>query len=331
MTLVRIVKNWAEPDLLRQTPGGSGAWGGVQFTLDPVDECDYLVVLNRVTAPVQVRCNPYNVWAVMQEPPNEIFRSMHRGAAGIARVYTQDPGLRGRRYLQSQPGLPWHVARNYDELVALPVPQKQHALSWITSNLAVFAGHRSRLEFLDRLRSSVPFDLYGRGFNPIADKWDGLAPYRYSIVVENFQNPYYWSEKIADPLLAWTMPIYFGCTRMGEYLPKGSFVAIDINDPTAVEQVQAIIASDLWERNIDAIAEARRRILNTHQLFPLLVGEIQRHASHRTSNAAPQHVTVTDQLLSIDQLRERVRSAYSRHFEPHVSRVQSTIMKRVVW
>ena len=31
----------------------------------------------------------------------------------------------------------------------------------------------------------MPFDLFGRGFHPIADKWDGIAPYRYSIAFEN--------------------------------------------------------------------------------------------------------------------------------------------------
>ena len=69
MTLVRIVKDWDYPDLLRQTPGGSGVWGNIQFTLDPADECDYLLMLNnRLQAPVTTRCPRENIWAIMQEP-----------------------------------------------------------------------------------------------------------------------------------------------------------------------------------------------------------------------------------------------------------------------
>jgi hypothetical protein len=48
MTLVRIVKSWTSPALLRQTPGGSGRWGDCQFTLDPVERCDYLIGLNHI-------------------------------------------------------------------------------------------------------------------------------------------------------------------------------------------------------------------------------------------------------------------------------------------
>jgi hypothetical protein len=31
MTLVRIVKDWDWPDLLRQTPGQKGFWNGIQI------------------------------------------------------------------------------------------------------------------------------------------------------------------------------------------------------------------------------------------------------------------------------------------------------------
>jgi hypothetical protein len=328
MTLVRIVKNWERPDILRQTPGGGGVWDDVRFTLDPVEACDYLVVLNKVPAPLRVRCQPQNIWAIMQEPPNEVFRRAHRGAEGIGRVYTQDTTLRGRRYHQSQPALPWHVERSYDELLAMPAPAKERSLSWITSNLAVFAGHRARLQFLERLRAGVPFDLFGRGFDPIADKWDGLAPYRYTIVVENFQNAYYWSEKIADPLLAWTMPIYYGCTRIGDYLPEGSFIAVDINDPTAIDQIQAVVSSDLWLRNRDAIAEARRRILQEHQLFPFLTREIRQHqaSAPREARIAPL-VTVTNQ----PRLTDRMRMALRKYAGMCLRRVRTAALRRSIW
>ncbi len=55
--LVRIVKDWDWPDLMRQTPGGKGIWDGVRFTCDPVKDCDVLVMLNnRMKTDVTVRC-----------------------------------------------------------------------------------------------------------------------------------------------------------------------------------------------------------------------------------------------------------------------------------
>lgn len=187
----------------------------------------------------------------------------------------QNPRLAGARRVCCQPALPWAVNRDYDFLKSSPPPDKTRHLSWITSNLRRLRGHRRRMTFLESLRASVDFDLFGRGFTPIDDKWDGLAPYRYSLAVENFRGPYYWTEKIIDPLLAWTMPIYYGCTNLDRYLPRGSFVAIDIDDPGAPRKVRETIGSDLCDRNRDAIAEARRLILDRYQLLPFLVEQIQ--------------------------------------------------------
>lgn len=294
MALVRISKNWLWPPLMRQTLGEQGMWDGIQFTLDPVKRCDYIVILNRVVEPITVQCPPEHVWAIIQEPPTELHKFMHRGSASVYRVYTQDTSLRGPRYVHSQPGLPWHVNRSYDQLTQHPIPDKVRSISWITSNIVMHKGHRARLRFLEQLRRQLDFDLYGRGFNYIEDKWDGLAPYRYSIAVENFRNPYYWSEKIADCFLTWTMPIYYGCPRIENYFPAESMLLIDINDSLAVERIEDAISSNLWEHRLDAIAEARDLVLNRYQLFPLLAREIrtsEKSSKSYPSEAAPLVIT----------------------------------------
>jgi hypothetical protein len=46
------------------------------------------------------------------------------------------------------------------------------------------------MKFLRKIqKNNLEFDLYGRGFCSIEDKWDGLAPYRYSLAIENFSGP----------------------------------------------------------------------------------------------------------------------------------------------
>jgi hypothetical protein len=271
MTLVRIVKSWSTPDLLRQTPGGAGVWSDVRFTLDPVERCDYLAILNHVPEPITVEVPRQNIWCFIQEPPLPAYRCFEKGFRHYHRVFTQDRRLRGPKFIQSHGSLPWHVGKSYDELAASSLPPKTKTLAWITSNLGAHRGHRLRLQFLERLRScGVPFDLFGRGFNPVADKWDGLAPYRYAIAVENHAGPDYWTEKIADCFLAGAMPIYFGATNLTSYFPAGSFVWLDIDDPAAPQRVAEIIASDLAEKNHDALREARRRVLDEHNLFPRL-------------------------------------------------------------
>ena len=60
MKLVRIIKNWEIPNLLRQTPGSLGIWDEIRFTLDPIAECDYLLVLNYPPDDIEIAllCDP---------------------------------------------------------------------------------------------------------------------------------------------------------------------------------------------------------------------------------------------------------------------------------
>lgn len=290
MTTVRIIKNWDWPDLLQQTPGGRGVWDGIQFTLDATMGCDYVVVLNRSTASYKLSCPSENVWVLLQEPPNECFGWWHRAHKVYQKVLTSDASLRGSRYVCSHPAVPWHVNKSYDDLLQCRITEKPRRLSWITSNQGSFQGHRERMEFLHRIRERVPFALFGRGFYPIEDKWNGLAPFRYSLAIENFQGPYYWTEKLTDCFLSWTLPIYYGCTNIEEFFPAESMIRIDIHDPYVDKQLNDIIRSDLWLKRRDAVSHARELWLNRYQFFPhiaqLVRADLARDHCH-VSNRRP--------------------------------------------
>lgn len=280
--LVRIIKNWSTPDLMRQTPDISGCWGGMRFTCNPVDECDVVIVLNHVPEPVSVHCSPDNVWALMQEPyVRSVFDWMVEGHDQYAHVFTHhlDKKIAGEKYIRCQPTVPWHVNKSYGELKNIAMPDKQKSISWITSNKTAFLGHKVRMNFLEVLRTrNFPIDLFGNGINYIEDKWDGLAPYRYSLAIENSSSADYWTEKLADCFLSWTVPIYYGCTNLEDYFPADSFVRIDINQPeAALETIAAMLAADNWEARLPALAEARKLALERHQFFPQIQNLIEQY------------------------------------------------------
>jgi hypothetical protein len=310
MIKVRIVKSWQYPSLSRQTPNNDGAWGQVLITEEPLAECDYLVLLGPVSKEVEAICPPQNVWLILQEPPTEGFRAIHGGIPEVARIYTQDTSRRGRRFVHTQPALPWHVDKDYSYLQHAQIPPKTKQLSWITSNKSLLRGHRARMDFLDRLHENISLDLYGSGFNRIPDKWDGLAQYRYTLAVENFTGPYYFSEKLMDAWLSWTMPIYHGCTNITDYFPKGAFISLDIRRADAVEELRRIIESDAAERNMDAIREARDRVLNTYQLFPFLAAQISAdiaQAGHLTSRPRSK-VNIKPRKLLLRRVINKIRN-----------------------
>ncbi len=275
MTLVRIVKNWGFPDLLRQTPGQQGEWEGITFTLEPVKECDYLVFLNnQMEQTVSATCPRENVWAIMQEPYMKGHSDwMAERHEYFSKVFTHTPPSNKKKYVPSHPALPWHVNKTYDELLSMSVPEKKRTASWIVGNANDLPGHLKRLTFLKNIQhdSSLSIDLYGRAIIPIEDKWDGLAPYKYSLAVENTSTDDYWTEKIADCFLSWTVPIYYGCNNIENYFPKDSFIWIDINNPKeAIRKIKKIITKDTWEKRLPALQEARNLVLNRYQLFPFL-------------------------------------------------------------
>ena len=290
MALIRIIKDWQKPDLLRQTPGGRGEWGGHTFTLAPVERCDYAVILNRVPENVTLTCPPEHVWLIVQEPPVPHYRWLRKGFDRAAHIYTPDPDLHGERFIPSHGALPWHVGKTYDELKAARPPEKPHNLSWITSSLGMLKGHRQRMRFLQRLKTTTEFDLWGRGFTPIPDKWDGLAPYRYALAVENHVCAHYWTEKVMDCFLSWTLPIYHGATDLARYFPEEAFVRIDIRDRSAPKLVKEIIAGDLWRKRRDAVEHARNLVLDTHQFFPFIAAQIAETESREPAPAQPAEI-----------------------------------------
>jgi len=290
--LVRIVKDWDWPDLRRQTPNHSGIWEDIEFTLEPVEECDYVIVLNGVNEVTTVKCPPEHIWSLIQEPPTEFRKPWHVNPPYSFRTFTTDEKRSGSQYVQSQPALGWHVNQDYDFLSTFDLPEKTRRLSWITSTRRLLGGHRARMRFLNNLRGKLDFDLWGRGFTPIDDKWDGLVHYQYALAIENFSNPFYWSEKLADCFLAWTMPIYYGCTRITDYFPAEALIQIDINAPDVAEQIKSAISSNAWQRNRDAIAYARELVLNRYQLFPFVVQQIRSFENTYGSFAQKQLVSI---------------------------------------
>lgn len=59
-------------------------------------------------------------------------------------------------------------------------------------------------------RNGNDLDVMGRGHKPFENKSEGLAPYRFSVVVENVQEPNYFTEKLVDAVLSECVPIYWG-------------------------------------------------------------------------------------------------------------------------
>jgi len=296
----------------KQSPARSGMWGDIKATLDP-SEADYHVALNATDDEL----DPERTVLFAMEPPFSNLLDGWEQAGAVAKFpiqqypppvwWWQHPTydeLKAEEPPTKTDALSWitsDLGRNIGPVFKTVRKAVMHTgfRKYEPKGIPLLDrgpgdGHILRMEFLDRLTDRHPrlLDLYGRGdfsgeyyHGEIADKRDGLTQYRYSLAVENYRGPNYFTGKLTDPLLAWCMPIYWGCTNIDEYLPEDAYVQIDIEAPDAPDRIKEIVESERRERNIDAIAEARERILDDLQFWPTTERRIKQ-VDERLRNSA---------------------------------------------
>ena len=71
-------------------------------------------------------------------------------------------------------------------------------------------------------------DLYGDGSShPVEFKEEALADYQFSITIENSKSKYYFTEKLLDCFATGTIPIYWGCTNIGDFFDERGILQFD--------------------------------------------------------------------------------------------------------
>jgi hypothetical protein len=309
--LVLLLRNYEYPDLFRQTPGSKGKWGDMQFTSNEVKECDYVVVLNHPIKNIKVICRKGARILVVQEPPyekNNFFKFHFRFYDTIISGFKK---MNSFKILNTQAALPWHVNKTYDELSDLSLDKiiaKNDKVSFVTSNSNINPPHQLRLNFIEYMKAQAfDFALYGRGFQPLDDKFDGIYPYKYTIAAENFISNDYFTEKIIDAFLSWSMPVYYGCPNITDYFPAESMILVDLKNPKeALEKIKNAIENKLWDKNIDAIRQARELALNKYQLFPMLHDLIKNEPAYHSEKLEKTFLPYSG-LTRVESIKKKIK------------------------
>jgi hypothetical protein len=241
-------------------------WQEYAFTTESLPECDALVIFNTPFEEITTICDPGKVIAFMMEPGvKNLHPWMFKQLDQYAKVYS--PIGHSDNTISSHGFLGWHLRQDYSFLKALELPAKTKRMSCIASDLTTLKGHRNRFNFVNALRKeSLAIDFFGKGSNYVGDKISGLLPYQYSIAIENCSIENYFTEKINDCFLSYTVPLYYGCSNIGRYFPADSFINIDIeNISKGIQQVADIISNDDWQSRLSALSEARELVLHKYQ------------------------------------------------------------------
>lgn len=80
-------------------------------------------------------------------------------------------------------------------------------------------------------------ERYGHGSpRPVESKVEALAPYGFSVVVENDRAKNYFTEKLIDCFALGVVPLYWGCPNIGEFFDMGGLITF-----TSVRDLEFII------------------------------------------------------------------------------------------
>lgn len=284
----------------RQLPTDTAQKNGIAFSFDPQErEYDWLVVYDDLPKKDRestsryiehLACPPQNTLLVTAEPPSiKLYSSDFCRQFGWI-LSSQEPwAIRHPNLVTSQFGLRWFYGHgqnhtlSYEQIADHPPTAKTKDLSVVCSSKTCRRTlHSQRVAFVEQLKRELPeMDVFGHGVRPINDKAESLDSYRYHIAIENHFAAHHWTEKLSDAFLGCTLPFYCGASDAADYFPAESFIPIDLTQPEeSADVISRCIENNEFDKRVPAIMEARRRILEQHQLFPNLCRLVRGDVGH---------------------------------------------------
>lgn len=322
MVRILISASFPERALVRQSPRDSGTWGEFQFLFARDGRAvDGWTVYDNLRETIQQACPKSNTLLITGEPIS-VRKYRSRFTSQFAHVWTSHAPIQHRSKIQQHEAQPWHYglytsqahskSLGFDDLVAMPRPQKPKLLSVLCSNKTMTADHRQRRVFVQQLREAFggQIDIFGRGIRECADKADAIYPYKYHIVLENDHSDFFMTEKLPDAFLGWSFPIYAGGPAASHLFPSGSFAAVDMHQPDqAIARIRLAIARHEYESKLSLIQQARELVLWKYNLFAMQADFWREHLQP----GLPTTVTLFPKQRRIRLLVGRIRGLFVRH------------------
>jgi hypothetical protein len=175
--------------------------------------------------------------------------------------------------------------------------------------------HQMRIRFSLELKKILGPKLfwYGNGINSVAEKWDGITPYKYSIVLENQSRYNVVTEKISDSFLGLSFPLYWGAPNISDVFDEKGFEIINIeNLPESVDKIEKAIAENLFDARLEYLVKNRNIVLNEFNFLKRIITIIE---NSNEFNPMPTQINLKSKnqcKASSVRIYETGRDAFSR-------------------
>lgn len=206
----------------------------------------------------------------------EESNSMKSFLGQFANVYTYHQYV-GPAAKSQPPFLPWMINSNHgvsifdnhkrdvDFFHNLNHVTKSKLISVICSETELTPAHKMRLRFVKQLHKHFGSDIdwFGNGVNSVAEKWEALAPYKYTIALENQSRHNVITEKLGDSFLALSYPIYWGAPNAHQIFNPSGFTQVNIEDfQGSINTIEKILTSDTYIEKLPLLIENKNRVIH---------------------------------------------------------------------
>lgn len=176
--------------------------------------------------------------------------------------------------------------RDVNWLKNLTKVEKTKTVSVFCSQKVDTPDHMARYKFVEILKKHFGDTLhwYGNGIQSIPQKWDGIAPYKYHIVLENQSRHNIVTEKIYDSYLGLAYPIYWGAPNLDDYFPKESFTQIEILDwRNAIKAIEKVLLKDEWEQTLPTLIQSKNKVLTDYNPYQRIATLANNHGGEQVA------------------------------------------------
>lgn len=135
--------------------------------------------------------------------------------------------------------------------------KKSELVSMICSKKNDTKFHQLRIKIARNLRDNALADVFGNldGGSRFDKKETTLAPYRFQVVVENSIEPYYFTEKVLDCFLEFTIPVYIGASKIGEFFNKDGIIEVKPEDYDKIDTIIKKLTPEFYKDHLEAVKE----------------------------------------------------------------------------
>lgn len=277
--IIKITTPWKHGFLTNQIP--ENLKKEFDFEIDNLcNICDVWLIWGGLPNNIRketVLCNPDDVFFMTDEVHDQkSFNSNF--LKQFQTVLTTRTDLEHQNILRIHEFNTWHIEKSFNEVFNQYKLIKERTISIVSSDLTILPGQKKRFAFVNKMIGHFKdkVDVYGRGFNPIDNKWDALAPYKYSIAIENNVVSGYFTEKITECFLSHTLPVYYGAPDITEYFNSSGLCLINIEDyRKSINIIEELIETDPYAEKLDCILENKSIYLNNLNIFSAFVNVLK--------------------------------------------------------